>query len=1061
MKHTFIPSLLIGLVLLLPVGAYAQTDPGTANLTHQWTFDDGTANDAVTTNPVNGVLTGGATIVNKALKLSAAGQYLTFSGSTLALKGYTALSQEIWFKSVAGGNIGYTMLSYFGNTSGGLGYNYVSTSAARGDNVSRTAITNGTYSSEIGANGTEYDDGVLHQMVSIVRADSVILYIDGVQVSRTANTIALSTISSTLAYLGKGGYTSDPTWLGSISKFSIYNKSLSAGEVKFLYQKGAEQSPIISSSATTLSFDDLYKSETITVSGLNLANAITISAPAGITVSPTTLASDASSATVTVTYDGTSTVNGNVILTSGSAVLNIPVKSYTNSCFTKLYPSITNLVADPYLSSLSSFAGWGTRSINTDPAYVYCGATSGKVTGTNAGSLDVTLTGKLLANTIYRVKAKVYAIGGTFQIGMFGWSGTQSDFVKAISTTGSWQDVDFTVTTGATLGTTQGLFFNNYNKTGTTGYIDNWEMYAIPKVYTSLSSLNFITPGSKTVTVRGVNLSSDIAITATDGFTVSPATLAAGVNGSLLTVTFNSATSKSGYVYFTSGSVKDSLPVIGSVAPTLVTSVLKVSMDEISKTASFTVTGYNLTDGVTLSAPAGITLTPSSLPSTVSGTTVTVAYDGAANSSGDIVLTSGTASAKVAALASRNDECFTPLYPNAVNLIVDPTCNTYVTDGWGGRSINTDPAYVYCGARSGKVTDSGSLDRNLTGVMKPNTQYRVKAKVYKYSSRKGQNMGNVTYTLDIDSAAVPEAYNLIKIAMDSACMYFSKYTPIVYNVHAYYNAGIPTAQASYLGSIGFGANTRYMWVGTAMHEMCHFFGSGTTNEWEALMVNGVWTGPVTTALIKSINGGLIYGDTQHFWPFGINQKEEVTNLGSIAVQEVALANTARIAKAMLVDDAGLPTFNAPVGVGVYGYDAAQGDIYHAVTTPNLWQDVDFTFTTGATLKATQGVFFNNGTGYIDNWEMYDLSTVSAVNEVKQFSQRIYAIGNNIVSEFELSDASDVEVSVYDMQGRLLSQNKFAGVAGYNKQIIDASLPKGVYLVKISSDEFSVSKKVIR
>jgi len=43
----------------------SQTDPGTANLTHQWTFDNGTAADNVGT--LNGVLSGGATIVNKAL----------------------------------------------------------------------------------------------------------------------------------------------------------------------------------------------------------------------------------------------------------------------------------------------------------------------------------------------------------------------------------------------------------------------------------------------------------------------------------------------------------------------------------------------------------------------------------------------------------------------------------------------------------------------------------------------------------------------------------------------------------------------------------------------------------------------------------------------------------------------------------------------------------------------------------------------------------------------------------------------------------------------------------
>jgi len=961
----------------------AQTDPGTANLTHQWTFDDGTANDAIETTPVNGVLKGAATIEDFALKLSSNGDYLSFSGSSLNLKSYSAISQEIWYTSVEGANGGYTMLSYFGNTntSDGLGYNYLSTSTARGDDVSRTTISDGTYNSEIGANGPEYDDGVLHQMVSVINADSVILYLDGALVSKTANTIALSTIGTSLAYLGKSGYSNDPTWIGSISKFSIYNKSLSADEVKFLYQDGPESTAIISSSVKALGFDNLHSSETIKITGANLDSTIFITTPSGITVSPDTLPSNAEQAAVTVSYDGTSSIDGNIVMTSGSGKLNIPVKSYTNDCFSQLYPNVSNLIPDPYVSDLSNFAGWGNKSINSDPDYVYCGATSGKVSGTNGGSLDVTLTGKLKPNTQYRVKAEVYVIGGAFQLGIFGWSNGQGDFNRQIKTTDSWQDVDFTFTTGATLGSTQGIFFNNYDLSGNTGFIDNWEMYAVPKVYTSSSALEFPTQGSQNVTIRSVNLSEDIKITAPEGFTVSPSSMTADANGDVLTVTFNGTESNTGYIYFNSGSAKDSLQVSGSADPTIVTSASYVIVDEISTSTNFRITGYNLTNAILLNAPSGITISPTSLPATASNSSVTVTYDGNANSSGYLTISSGDAIDSIQIFAERNDNCFTQLYPDNENLIVDPTCNYYLTDGWGSKSINANPDFVYCGSRSGKVTNNGSLNRNLTGILKPNTTYRMKAEVYK-ASETGQNMGKVTYTLAFDSAAHPEPYRLIKTAMDSACYYFNKYTPFIKNIRVVYNAGVPTAQANYHGEIDFGANTRYMWVGTAMHEMCHYFGSGTTNEWEAKMVNGVWTGTVADALIKSINGGEIHGDTQHFWPYGINQKEEVTNLGSIAAQQEALATTAKIAKAMLVDDCGLPTNNPPVGVGVYGWNAAKGDIYHEVTVPNSWQDVDFTFTTGSSLKASQGVFFSSGTGYIDNWELYQLSADALLSDLQ-------------------------------------------------------------------------------
>jgi hypothetical protein len=144
-------------------------------------------------------------------------------------------------------------------------------------------------------------------------------------------------------------------------------------------------------------------------------------------------------------------------------------------------------------------------------------------------------------------------------------------------------------------------------------------------------------------------------------------------------------------------------------------------------------------------------------------------------------------------------------------------------------------------------------------------------------------MGNVTYNLDIDSVANPQPYKLIKIAMDSACYYYNRYTTFSANIYVYYNAGIPTAQASYRGSIGFGPNTRYMWVGTAMHEMAHYMGSGTTNSWKNFTTTGTYTGVAASTLLKSLTGETLKGDTQHFWPYGINQKEEVTSANDYVI----------------------------------------------------------------------------------------------------------------------------------------------------------------------------------
>jgi autotransporter-associated beta strand protein len=87
-----------------------------------------------------------------------------------------------------------------------------------------------------------------------------------------------------------------------------------------------------------------------------------------------------------------------------------------------------------------------------------------------------------------------------------------------------------------------------------------------------------------------------------------------------------------------------------------------------------------------------------------------------------------------------------------------------------------------------------------------------------------------------------------------------------YNVWVYYNSGIPTAQASYLGSIGFGGT--YPNERVAMHELAHYLGSGTYGD--------PWNGPRGEALIDQFDGieAELQGDANHFWPYGLNFDNE-------------------------------------------------------------------------------------------------------------------------------------------------------------------------------------------
>ena len=143
--------------------------------------------------------------------------------------------------------------------------------------------------------------------------------------------------------------------------------------------------------------------------------------------------------------------------------------------------------------------------------------------------------------------------------------------------------------------------------------------------------------------------------------------------------------------------------------------------------------------------------------------------------------------------------------------------------------------------------------------------------------------GHFTYTLvkaTSPTADQLDAYVHIEAAMDSALGYYNTLTTLGEALTVQYDASVPTADASFGGPIRFGSTRAYMYVGTAMHEMAHTLGSGTTPEYEALVANGVFTGTHATATLRAITkdpAAVLHCDSQHFWPYGLNYASEVTS----------------------------------------------------------------------------------------------------------------------------------------------------------------------------------------
>jgi hypothetical protein len=259
-----------------------------------------------------------------------------------------------------------------------------------------------------------------------------------------------------------------------------------------LYYLGEVLEPVISLSATSFFFNSDNLEKTFTVSGANLTSNAILTAPTGITLDKSSLTPAEVSAvvTVTATFDNSATIlNQKITVTSGTLSKEIDVTGSADAvCFVPM--GTPNLIPNPYLNTLSPYAGWGHKSI-VYGAEAYCGAAAVKFEATtntwpDGAALDVNSIAWEATST-YRVRAMVKSVDGTFA---FFAKGTNPDVTISIpQSNNEWVLIDQTFTTGAAPATNF-FSFNNVDgaSTGKTAYIDNWELFKVSPS-TSVSTL--------------------------------------------------------------------------------------------------------------------------------------------------------------------------------------------------------------------------------------------------------------------------------------------------------------------------------------------------------------------------------------------------------------------------------------------------------------------------------------------------------------------------------------------------------------------------------------------
>jgi hypothetical protein len=110
-------------------------------------------------------------------------------------------------------------------------------------------------------------------------------------------------------------------------------------------------------------------------------------------------------------------------------------------------------------------------------------------------------------------------------------------------------------------------------------------------------------------------------------------------------------------------------------------------------------------------------------------------------------------------------------------------------------------------------------------------------------------------------------------AMDEAVAVYNKYGQFDRVLTANWNPGTPTADANFGGWINFGGQ---IGTRTALHEIAHTLGIGTSPNWAKFARDGKWTGKYGIAQLKQLDGpdAVLHCDHQHFWPYGLNYDNE-------------------------------------------------------------------------------------------------------------------------------------------------------------------------------------------
>ena len=173
----------------------------------------------------------------------------------------------------------------------------------------------------------------------------------------------------------------------------------------------------------------------------------------------------------------------------------------------------------------------------------------------------------------------------------------------------------------------------------------------------------------------------------------------------------------------------------------------------------------------------------------------------------------------------------------------------------------------------------GMTQNILLTVVAAGRDSRVELTFFDTPTPSGSPRSHLHYTLRHAPQPTPaqlDAYRRITGAMDRAVRFYERYTVGIVKIDEVFLDPLEaTAEGNISGNIQFGPND--ISVRTALHEMAHTVGIGTTPAYHRLTVNERFIGKHALAQLRAITGddqAVLHADTWHFWPYGLNNPGE-------------------------------------------------------------------------------------------------------------------------------------------------------------------------------------------